>query len=334
MKLALITADKGHGVQFKAFGGSDTTSFMNWAAIWGGFHFSFYSLGEDADLSFLRDFDVVMFSGNLLFITSIIRIAKYLKDSNAITVFFPEGSTQLYDNSINGFHPEYYEAWNACDILASVEEDKTGYYESFVTKDTLVRFIHVPISPAMEQGQFYVPRQDKDRNLAVIYGDNNPNHPLIALACAQRLGMNVVAVDLREAEIKRAVPQVNIIQKIGKTGQDHYLRLLGKSFIHFYPTEWIGTAREQISCAVTGTPCIGNEDSHTQQRLWPALSSPIYDIDWMVSLAEKLNEDQKFYDGCVKQAYESAKFYSLETTKKRFVDAVDAARVKFKAVQV
>ena len=333
MRFALITADATHAKSFRINSEEgDGTSFMNWVDVWGGVQFNFERIMEQLDI--LKHFDVVMMSGHLNHIVRITEIARYLKNSDTVTMFYPEGSVQLYDNSINGFHREYYEAWNACDVLSIAEEDKRPYYESFVTPETLVRFIHVPMRAEMESGAFLVGHGAKGRHL-VVYGDNNPNHPLIAFACAARLGVNVVAVEVgaeKVAQIQKMFPNIKILSTT-KVGQYPFLRLLGGSIVHIYPTEWFGTARQQISCAVVGTPCIGSRDSHTQQRLYPKwMGVNIYDVDATVELARDLLGGG-IYEEIARHAFEEAvRFYGLTPTKKRFFEAVEAARaVKNKA---
>lgn len=339
MKFALITADPSHKKTFRINPeNGDATSFMQWVYIFGGIHLSYDALRTE-DNEYLKNFDVVMMSGHLNYMTDVIRIAKFLKDSEAISIFYPEGSAQLYDNGINGFHPEYYEAWRACDILSIVEEDKYDYYRSFINIDeTIVSFIHVPMTAEMSASAFFLPRGQK-RNSVLIYGDNNPNHPMIALAAVNELNKNnsykeieydVVGVETRDAPVDRIFPDVKIRHN-SKSGQYQFLRALAKTIVNFYPTEWIGTARHQISCAVTGTPCIGNKDSHTQKRLFPKLGVGIYEIDKMVELAEKLIGETGFYHEVTEYALNAVRYYDYGNTVRRFMNTVDNARARFKA---
>lgn len=311
---------------------------MQWVSIFGGEHLSFEALRSENN-DYLKTFDVVMMSGHPNYIEDIIRIGKFLKDSNTISVFYPEGSAQLYDNSINGFQPLYYEAWRACDILSIAEEDKQEYYESFVSPDeTIVRFIHVPTTLEMSSSMFFTPR-DAKRNAVLVYGDNNPNHPIIAFAAIERLcrrqmkNIDVIGVETRNAPINRIFPNLSI-QHVSKMAQYPLLRILGKTIVNFYPTEWIGTARHQISCAAVGTPCIGNRESHTQQRLFPRLAVGIYQVDKMVELANELIENRKFYEEVAAYAQDQMRFYDMGNTVDRFVGAVEDAISKFKKAWV
>lgn len=333
MKFALISADGSHRVKFRMNGEtSDCTSFMNWIDVWGGMHFSFSKLREE-DSSYLKQFDVVMMSGHPSYIQDIIKIAGMLKDSQAISMFYPEGSWQLYDNSIRGFHMEYYDAWRACDVLSIAEEDKRGYYESFVGKETVVRFIHVPMSPEMEMGNFFVSRTHKSMRV-MVYGDNNPNHPLVAIAAASRVVGDVTTVEFGgcENQVSQLFPSLRML-KAPKMAQNPFLRNLGRTIVHFYPTEWIGTNRQVVSCAAVGTPCVGSYLSHTQQRLFPNLSAAPHDVDEMVSKAKFVMESDVRYDFIARRAFkEAVDFYGLEPTKKRFLNAVeDAVKIKNKS---
>lgn len=327
MRFALISTHDVHAARIRINPEEgDGTSFINWVSILDGFHFNYERLRAEG-LDILKGFDVVMMSGHLSYIADIISIAEKLKDTNAVSMFFPEGSTQLYDNSIRGFHKEYYEAWNACDIVAAVEEDKLAYYRSFVGKDTLVRFIHVPVTRDMEAGGFLIPRHHK-KNSVVVYGDNNPNHPIVAMAAARMITASpVIGVEISKQnaeEIEKILPGLKILYS-GKMSQNQFLRTLGMSMVHFYPTEWIGTARQQISCAAVGTPCIGNHDSHTQRRLFPELGCDIYDIDAMFSLANRLILDDVFYNEIVRRAFDKMQHYNLDNSRRRFFQAWEAA---------
>jgi hypothetical protein len=334
MRFALVTADQAHGVSFtiNPWEG-DATGFMNWISVWNGYHFNYEKLR--ADCSVLRHFDVVMFSGHPGHLVDIVKISEYLKETDAVTMFYPEGSAQLFDNSINGFYSEVYDAWNACDIVSVAEEDKVSYYKAFLRGKTIAKFIHVPLRPEMERMGFFAPRIDKDPQAALVYGDNNPNHPLIAMAAAKACGLKkIMAVDCDRGKldaIKKMFPDQEIISA-PKMGQYYFLNVLRRCFVSFYPTEWIGTARHQISCAVTGTPCIGNHDSHTQRRLFPDLGCDIYDIDAMEYHFNTL-KDVTMYESIVSRAQQAVEFYNLENTKRRFVGAVEDAR-RLKKTQV
>ena len=334
MKFALITADPSHRNRFKINPETgDATSFMQWVSILGGEHLSFAALQKE-DNEFLKNYDVVMMSGHPGYMVDIVRIGKMLKDSKTISIFYPEGSAQLYDNSINGYQPLYYEAWNACDILSIAEEDKVSYYESFVSGDTLVRFIHVPTTQEMSASMFLQGRESK-RDQIIVYGDNNPNHPLIALAAVDQLCQRmakdflVIGVETRDADFKLTFPGL-AVRQIHKQGQYPFLRLLGESVINFYPTEWIGTARHQISCAAVGTPCIGNKDSHTQRRLFPRLGVNIYDVKGMADLAQELLNSNSFYKEIADYASSQMGFYDMGMTLNRLFFAVSDALKKFK----
>lgn len=337
MKFALISTHNVHKAQVKLdCREGDCTSFLSWVHNLNGFHFNFEELRKE-DHSYLKDFDLVMMSGHPNYINDIIKIAWMLKDSNAVSMFYPEGSAQLYENSIRGFHKEYYEAWNACDILSIVEEDKVEYYKSFVTPETLVKFIHVPITDAMASGSLFVPRRFK-QNVAVIYGDNNPNHPLIALAAAKRSGIRPMTIECGDRNNNEDVfKSVGIKDGLwtGKMTQATFMAYLGRSIVHFYPTEWIGTSRQAIACAAVGTPCIGNMHSHTQHRLFPELETWIYEVDKMADMAQKLLDLPQFYERIALSAFNEMQFYNTENTTARMVKSYEEARaMKTKRVAV
>ena len=321
MKFAMITGDKANNVFLKLNGErDDCTSFMSWLEIWQGVHYSFDEMNKDS--SMLLDYDVVMFSGNPGYFKHMENILLNIK-GKVKTIFLPEGDISLYHQyGINSFHPLIYELWDMIDVIFSMEEDKISYYESLT--DTPTRFVHVPIDEKMASGEFRTPNYAKTDSI-LIYGDNNPNCPLTVVGVAKKIKKPLITVCVEEKKVDqiRNHFKVEILRNYNKISQYNFLRLLGRCWLHIYPTRWIGSAREPIACAVARTPCIGSDKSHTQRRLFPKLACDIYDIDRMCELAERLYKDLDFYDEIVNFAWDNVSFYNLENTKKRFMEAIN-----------
>lgn len=320
-KFALVTADTRNNCQI-GFNGevSDCTSFMSWQWIWNGVHFSYDDMAKDS--SPLLNFKIVMFSGNPGYFKELYNILDRL-NNKVITIFLPEGDISFYDmKGINSFSRIIYDIWNKVNVIFSMEEDKIPYYNLF-TKTPAV-FVHVPLDAKMESGVFRYDVNDKKPNI-LVYGDNNPNCPVTVYGIAKRLEKQVITVCIDKFKSKELdeLFGTETIANFPKIGQYIFLRLLGRSWIHFYPTRWIGSAREPIACAVAGTPCIGSDRSHTQKRLFPKLACDIYDAEKMIKLGEKLYQNLDFYKEVVDYAWEQVKFYNMENTIKRFMDAVN-----------
>ena len=74
-----------------------------------------------------------LFSGHPGHLVDIVRMATALK-GKVVTMFLPEGDISQYDlYGINSFNPVVYDAWNAVDVLLSMEEDKIDYYEALTS---------------------------------------------------------------------------------------------------------------------------------------------------------------------------------------------------------
>ena len=320
-KFALVTADTRNSCTIKFNGNvSDCTSFMSWQHIWNGAHFSYDAMAKDS--SPLLDFKVVMFSGNPGYFTQLYNILNRL-NNKVLAIFLPEGDISLYDEKgIISFNKIIYDIWNKINVIFSMEEDKIPYY-NLLTKTPAV-FVHVPIDATMDSGIFRCDVENKKEHI-LVYGDNNPNCPITVYGIAGRLQkpLSAVCIDKFKTADLDMLFGTNTIGNFPKVGQYVYLQILGKSYVHFYPTRWIGSAREQISCAVVGTPCVGSDRSHTQRRLFPKLACDIYDINRMVILGKHLYEDLDFYKEIVDYAWKEVHFYNMENTKKRFLDAVN-----------
>ena len=317
-KVAVVTADKCGDIYFVMNGEyQDCTGFYNWVRLWKGKLYGYDWL--KIDYSVLEKFSAVILDGNPVSIEDIIEIGKRLK-GKVVTMWQPEGDISLYDQyGINTFNPAVYMSWNAVDVIIPME-DNEGYYSSLT--DTPVRFVDVPIDERMECGEFLVPMHRKTEHI-VIYGDNNPNGPITVIGCARRLKKPVKLVEIKRSDADLIVKMFNVKvdMVVGKLGQYPFFRLLGSSWLHIYPTRNVGAAREPMACAAVGTPCIGSDRSHTQKRLFPKLACDVYDVDTMVKLAQRLYDDKDFYKEVVDYAWEQLKFYTIESTKKRFLEA-------------
>lgn len=323
-KVAVVTADPTNDVTFVIRGEQgDCTSFLSWVGIWQGKHYSFEAVRQDSKKmsEVLSEYKVVIFSGHPQYFAEIIEMARSLR-GKAVTAFLPEGDVSQYDlQGINSFQPMAYEAWNECDVFMSMEEDKLEYYRSLTS--ARVEFVHVPLDPRMEVGEFWVPREEKSKHV-VVYGDNNPNGPITVFGVMRTVGWPIRTVCIEEGKLGSLVRLfgVDIVSPIWKVPQFEYLRVLGKSFVHLYPTRWIGSAREVISCAVVGTPCIGTYWSHTQRRLFPGLSVNPWDVVQMRLMIQRLVDDKEFYNTVVEYAWSQVGFYSMELTISRFLQAL------------
>jgi len=322
LRFCLITADTACG-PFRNFVGSDFWNFYYWMHLFDyNYHFNYGIIVKNPE--FLNKFDIVMISGNPAHTEEIFYIAEKCK---AITIWFPEGDTCLYhDNREGGIRGDAIKAMNACDIVGIVEEDKKPFWDALLYKP--VKFLHTPVPDRLCNGAFYANSSLKSNNL-LVYGDNNPNNPLIAFAVAKKLKLPVKVVQINDdiIEFVKHYLGVNVISNEPKMSQVDFLSLfVASSKLIIYPTRWIGTARQVISGAICGTPVIGNRDSHTQQKLFPTLAIYNYDMTKMLELTKRLYDDIDFYEECCKYAFEQVKFYSETNASERMLEAYHSVK--------
>lgn len=321
LKFAMVTAD-ARTSSFEESMSGDFWSMYTWGTLFEkNMHYS-YSYIKD-NYKELDKYDIVMFSGHPNFLSQIISLALNTK---AVTIFFPEGDISFYHD--RAICPEVYKAWDACSIFGMVEEDKYSYYSS-LTKSS-VYFLHIPVQEPLVNGYFFLPRNYKNGDI-LVYGDNNPNNPLTALAVARRLKKSVTSTELSPlgVDFARDYLGVKFSRVMEKCDQAQYLQeYVAQSRVLVYPTRWIGTSRQSISGAICGTPVVGSRDSHTQQRLFPQLCTKIYDVDTMCSLVERLYTDTSFYDDCTKYAFDAVKFYGSSMALQRLLAAYEEVKQK------
>lgn len=89
-----------------------------------------------------------------------------------------------------------------------------------------------------------------------------------------------------------------------------------KYAVHLMPTVAAGTF--SLNCAYFGIPCIGNEKVDTQRLCHPDLSIDVEDVEKAAMLAERLVNDENFYEKCSKAAKENyKKYYNKELFKQK-----------------
>lgn len=89
-----------------------------------------------------------------------------------------------------------------------------------------------------------------------------------------------------------------------------------KYAVHLMPTIAAGTF--SLNCAYFGIPCIGNEKVDTQRLCHPDLAVDVEDVERAVMLAERLKNDEAFYQECSRVAKENyKKYYNQELFKQK-----------------
>lgn len=80
-----------------------------------------------------------------------------------------------------------------------------------------------------------------------------------------------------------------------------------KYAVHLMPTIAAGTF--SLNCAYFGIPCIGNEKVDTQRLCHPDLAVDVEDVERAAMLAERLKNDEEFYNQCSITAKDNYKIY-------------------------
>jgi hypothetical protein len=89
-----------------------------------------------------------------------------------------------------------------------------------------------------------------------------------------------------------------------------------KYAVHLMPTVAAGTF--SLNCAYFGIPCIGNEKVDTQRLCHPDLAVDVEDVEKAAMLAERLRDNEDFYEECSRVARENyKKYYNQELFKQK-----------------
>ena len=90
-----------------------------------------------------------------------------------------------------------------------------------------------------------------------------------------------------------------------------------KYAVHLMPTIAAGTF--SLNCAYFGIPCIGNEKVDTQRLCHPDLAVDVEDVEKAAMLAQRLKDNEDFYEECSKAAKENyKKYYNEKLFREKF----------------
>lgn len=314
MKFAVISCANFNGKYKKP-----TYDIFNWCYVLDAMHY--YVLDIRDNISVLNNYDVVIFLDVDRYLDNAIQICQ---ECTCKTVFFPEGTIQIYLKMPFDHQKLFYELLQSVDLIGAAEENMVDWYETVFS--TKAFFMHIPITDDFIKGSY---RNMPKRDVVMVccnLGMDQERHKtnlITSLGILRKLGKKCILCDVQKEQIPffKEKMGVNVVSCVGRASVDEYLKGMRQSVCLLAPSAIIGTSRNAIAGAAVGTPVIGNRDSHTQQRLWPALGTYIYDTEEMISLVNQLYEQKDFYNQCCDYAFEELQFYSTENAKKRFMDA-------------
>jgi hypothetical protein len=313
------------------FNGKMTGGYMNgvfdWVRVFDGEHRCIINIRDDKTV--LNEYDVVLMVDADRYLDDAIQIATLC---DCKTVFCPEATISAYTAFEFDHQKLFYELLSVVDLIGAFEEDRIQWYESLW--DTPAFFMHTPISEEIVSGRM---RQvDKeDRVLICCNLGMDKQHAktnlITSLGVMRRvkhpcLLCEVVPDQIRFLTETMGIESMDVVTRLPWT--DYTEHIVGPSKLMLNPSDMIGTSRNAIMGAACGTPVIGNMHSHTQARLFPKLSTYIYDVDKMAELIERLYSDSTFYQGVCDYAFEHVDHYSESNALKRFVEALDRIGVR------
>jgi len=273
----------------------------------------------------LNEFDVLLMVDVDRYLDDAIQIAD---ECSCKTVFMAEGTIDRYITMQFDHQKLFFRLLQKVDLIGALEENRMSWYNS-LWPETKTFFMHCPMSDAVINGSARV-AQKEDRVLACCnlgFGiPYNKTNLITTLGVIKKTGKKLLMCEVPEDQLHFISDDVGITEYsyVGRSPWEHYLRtVVAPSKLMLNTSNMIGTSRNAIFGAGSGTPVIGNMHSHTQQRLWPKLATHVYDVDTMAQMVERLYTDDAFYEDVCAYALEGAQFYSRENAKKRFEEALE-----------
>lgn len=232
-------------------------------------------------------------------------IPKKLKQNNKKIHFVQEGPHWLWNDYELVDQINFYNFISDCDsILAHNEHDYSYYKGMFPTKPVgvldslMIETLIKDIKPVKEDKVII------GGNFARWYGGFE------SFAVAQEFkvptyGQSSHAKREGEEQLVNILPRMLWVDWIKALSTFKYA-------VHLMPTVAAGTFA--LNCAYLGIPCIGNREVTTQKLCHSNLSVDVWDIRRARELAQRLRDDEDFYNDCsitAKQSYRS--HYGINT---------------------
>ena len=205
----------------------------------------------------------------------------------------------------------FYNMMISCDGIFAHNEHDIKYYKGMFPN------VHVHVIPTLMIDSIVEDIQPI-RNEQVIIGGNFARWygGMESFAVAQRFnipiwGQTSHAIREGEDQLVNHLPRVYWTEWMNQLSSFKYA-------VHLMPTIAAGTF--SLNCAYFGIPCIGNEKVDTQRLCHPDLAVDVEDVTNAATLAERLKDDEDFYEQCSKTAKENYKKYF---SKELFIDKLN-----------
>jgi hypothetical protein len=242
-------------------------------------------------------------------------IVENLKTGNGKVYIVQEGPHWWWNDYNMADQIGFYNMMVSCDGIFAHNEHDVKYYKGMFPNVPVHVMTTLMIDSIVENIQPV--REEKviiGGNFARWYGG------MESFSVAQRLDVPIwgqTSHAMREGEDQL----VNHLPRVMWTDWMKQLSSF-KYAVHLMPTIAAGTF--SLNCAYFGIPCIGNEKVDTQRLCHPDLAVDVEDIEKAVMLAERLRDDEEFYEECSRVAKENyKKYYNKELFKQKINSILD-----------
>lgn len=209
----------------------------------------------------------------------------------------------------------FYNTLCSVDIIYAHNYNDKKYFEGLTNHQDVRVMRSVMIDDSVDQERIIFPRGRK----GVIIGGNQCRWygGFDSFIVAQQFECDIYAPAMGrkvpgEEQLVNILPYVQWNEWIVQLSQFRY-------GVHLMPTQAAGTFA--LNCAYLGIPCIGYYGLDTQEVLHPMLSVEMGDLSSAKMLAQKLVEDDDFYEEHSRAARNNyERVYTEESFKLRFYD--------------
>ena len=234
-----------------------------------------------------------------------------LKQNNKKVHYIQEGPNWWFNDYDIKDQFNFYNILTKCDSIYAHNEIDTKFYKGlFPNKEVNT----IPTLLIEELLKHIIPNKEEKviigGNFARWYGGFQ------SYIVAQEFGVDKWAQDSHaKRENEHNIPDLNHLQRLPWAGWMNVLSTF-KYAVHLMPTVAAGTF--SLNCAYFGIPCIGNIKVDTQRLCHPELAVAVDDVEKARLLANKLKNDQEFYNVCSENSKKLYReHYDLKLWKKK-----------------
>lgn len=296
-----------------------------WMKLLDAPHIPYSFINESDDLSFLDDFELVIFIPSKSVPDYLKLIPYVIENTDCKTALMQEGPVYFWqDWSIP--HQSLYLSLirNGVDLILTHNTEDRKFFKGI----TITPVLTLPTVNHTLSWNDYVFNHDKKDESVFVGGNFTSWYNGISSFLVASNNQDIERITLPSMG-RKPIGEEEFVKQFDKEvthlpymSWDEFMKNLAthKYAIHLIPTYAAGSF--SLNSAMLGIPCIGPEHDDTQRLCFPELSINPHDNLRANFLLNRLINDKQFYDKCRQKALAARKLFDIDTNREIIIDNI------------